>query len=206
MPEPPRPRRGRRLADRPVHQHVTCEPRRDGQRRRDDRSDLPGYLGPRDVPAHRESERVLHLGDAGAGEAGGRRAHGTGVGSDAVDVVGVQSGIRDGAQRRLDGQVHVGAEEPPPDRRLPDAGEDGATLEPLLGRHASRRARQRPRRCRCAWAASRASCAGRPASGRGASSGSKTGSAISSVTVRKRHRDRHADAHRRRERSRRCWS
>ena len=79
--ESARPRRGRRLADRAVDQHVPREPRGDGQRRRDDRSDLSRHLGPREIPAHREPEGVLHVGDAGAGEARRRRAHGAGIGT-----------------------------------------------------------------------------------------------------------------------------
>ena len=70
----------------------------------------------------------------GPGEARRRRAHGARVRRDAVDVVGREASVGDRAQRRLGGQVHVGAEEPPADLRLPDAGQDGAALEPLLRR------------------------------------------------------------------------
>src|SRR4029453_19602594 len=76
------------------------------------------------------------------GEARRRRAHEARVRRDAVDLGGREAGVGDGAQRGLDGQVHVGAEEAAADCRLPDAGEDGAPLEAFLGRHATRGAQQ----------------------------------------------------------------
>ena len=160
-PESARARRGRRLADRAVHQHVTREPRGDGQRRRDDRSDLSRHLGPRDVPAHRESEGVLHVGDAGAGEA--RRAPRP------------WHRGRQRCRRRRRGPVRRRRWRAAPPRRSdpcrcgraaarsPTArrrrGWRGARAAPRAPRVAA--GAPRPRRCRCAWAGSRASCAGR---------------------------------------------
>jgi hypothetical protein len=83
------------------------------------------------VPVDRQAQRVLHLDDAGSGEARRRTGHRARVRRDAVDVVGREPRVRDGRERGLDRQVHVGAEEAPADLRLRHAGDDRAPFDPL---------------------------------------------------------------------------
>src|SRR5262245_21554180 len=71
-------------------------------------------------------------------------AHRAGIAGEAVDVLRRQARVGDGGERRLAGEVEVGAEEPPPDLRLADPGEDRAPLEPLLAAGPDRRG-DRPR-------------------------------------------------------------
>ena len=141
--EPPGARRRARLGDRPVHERVSAEAGRHGERRMHDRRDLRRPLESRGVPPELEPEGVLDVGRAGTGEAD-VAGHRSGIAGEAVDVGGLEPRVGDRSERRLAGEVETGAVEPAADLRLPDAGENRASLEVLLrarpdgGRHGLR--------------------------------------------------------------------
>ena len=121
----------RALGDRAVDEDVAGQPGRHGQAGRDDGPHLARPLAAAVVPVERQPQRVLHLGRARAGEAGGAGAH-AGVGGQAVDVVAGEPGIGNGGQAALDGEVEVGPTEAAPDGRLADARDDGPAFERLF--------------------------------------------------------------------------
>src|SRR6266404_2094494 len=131
--EPPRAGRGRRLGHRAVDERVAAEARRHRERGEHHGGELRRPLATRAVPAELEAEGVLHVGRARSREARRGGAHRSRVAGEAVDVPGSQARVGDRGQRRLAGEVQIGAKEAPPDLRLPDAGEDRAPLEVLVG-------------------------------------------------------------------------
>src|SRR5439155_336369 len=129
--EPPGARRRARLGDRAIHERVAAEPGGDGERRVHDGRDLRGPFEARGVPAELEPEGILDVGRAGTGEPG-VAGHGSRIAGEAVDVGGLEPRVGDRSERRLAGEVETGAVEPAADLRLPDAGENRASLEVLL--------------------------------------------------------------------------
>ena len=80
------------------------------------------------VPVELQPEGVLDLGCPRAGEAHVAAHPGPGIGGQPVDVVPGQAGVGDGGQAGVDGQVDLGATEPPADVGLADAGDGGLAL------------------------------------------------------------------------------
>src|SRR5262249_30882949 len=108
----------------------------DRQRRMDDRRDLCRTLEAGDVPADVDAQSVLHLVDTRPGEAGAT-LYGSGIGRDAVDVVGLQAGVGDGGECRLAGEIKVIAEQAASDGRLRHAGDDRPAFQRLAHRDTS---------------------------------------------------------------------
>jgi hypothetical protein len=118
----------RALSHRAVHQDVARQSGRHREAGGDDRAQLARALAPAVVPVEGKAERVLHLGRGGSRKTGRPRPHAR-VGGEAVDVVALQAGIGNGGERRLHGEVEVGAPHAPADLRLPDARNDGAPFQ-----------------------------------------------------------------------------
>src|ERR1700687_6151065 len=82
------------------------------------------------MPAHVDAQRVLHLVDARSRET--RAAlDGSGIRGDAVDIVRLEARVGDGFERCIAREIKVITEQPPPDGRLADAGNDRPTLRQL---------------------------------------------------------------------------
>ena len=122
------------LPDRAEAQHVVGEAGRDRHARVDHRAELSGPLDAAAVPVELEAQRVVHFGDARAGEAG-RAAHRTGIGGEPVDVARREAGVRDRGEAGVERELERIAPEAAPDLGLPDPGDRGAPFEDL--HHAS---------------------------------------------------------------------
>ena len=124
---------GGALGDGPVDQDVAGQAGRHRERRRHDGAHLRRPLATAVVPVQRQAEGVLDLWRRRAAEARRAGAHAR-VGGEAVDVVTAEPGIGNGGQRRLHRQVEVGAAQASAHGGLPDARDDGASLQRLLDR------------------------------------------------------------------------